>query len=158
MKLSAEYSLAEQLIAHLQQVEELAPGVLGAPFDTADQCQLLAMAAMQHEFAIAVKPMPPQAPADRQDRTGVLACRLAVLVFTTAQVVSGSAAAFASAVTGQVLAACMAWTPQGNGIPYAEPSLDSVAELDTSDLPGLDNLVGYTVMLSKNINLKQYYK
>lgn len=159
MKIAAEYKLAMALIHHLQGDAELSPAVLAEPFDRTDQCQVIALAAQQHDFAIAVEPLPVQLPTDPTDRTGVATLRLAVHVLTTTQLASGqSAAALAASVQGAVLAVCCTFCPEGvRGIPYALPVLESVAELDLSKFDSLANLTGAAIMLSHKANLKQYY-
>lgn len=159
MKIAAEYRLATALIEHLQGDGELTAAVLAEPFDRTDQCQAIALAAQQHDFAIAVEPLPVQLPSDATDRTGVATLRLAVHVLTTTQLAGGqSAAALAAAVQGAVLATCCTFCPEGvRGIPYALPVLESVAELDLSKFDALANLTGVVIMLSHKVNLKQYY-
>lgn len=159
MKIAAEYRLATALIEHLQGDGELTAAVLAEPFDRTDQCQAIALAAQQHDFAIAVEPLPVQLPSDPTDRTGVATLRLAVHVLTTTQLAGGqSAAALAAAVQGAVLATCCTFCPEGvRGIPYALPVLESVAELDLSKFDALANLTGAAIMLSHKANLKQYY-
>lgn len=159
MKIAAEYRLATALIEHLQGDGELTAAVLAEPFDRTDQCQAIALAAQQHDFAIAVEPLPVQLPSDATDRTGVATLRLAVHVLTTTQLAGGqSAAALAAAVQGAVLATCCTFCPEGvRGIPYALPVLESVAELDLSKFDALANLTGAAIMLSHKANLKQYY-
>ena len=159
MKTAAEYRLAALLIEHLQGDAELSPAVLAEPFDRTDQCQAIALAAQQHDFAIAVEPLPVQLPSDPTDRTGVATLRLAVHVLTTTQVTCGqSAAALAAAVQGAVLAACCVFCPEGvRGIPYALPVLESVAELELAKFDELANLTGAAIVLSQKANLKQYY-
>lgn len=159
MKIAAEYRLATALIEHLQGDGELTAAVLAEPFDRTDQCQAIALAAQQHDFAIAVEPLPVQLPSDPTDRTGVATLRLAVHVLTTTQLAGGqSAAALAAAVQGAVLATCCTFCPEGvRGIPYALPVLESVAELDLSKFDALANLTGVVIMLSHKVNLKQYY-
>ena len=167
MKIAAEYKLAAALIEHLQGDGELSPAVLAEPFDHTDQCQAIALAAQQHDFAIAVEPLPVQLPSDPTDRTGVATLRLAVHVLTTTQLASGlpagqagqSAAALAASVQGAVLAACCTFCPEGlHGIPYALPVLESVAELDLSKFDSLANLTGAAIILTHKANLKQYYR
>lgn len=159
MKLAAEYKLATALIEHLQGDAELSPAVLAEPFDHTDQCQAIALAAQQHDFAIAVEPLPVQLPSDPTDRTGVATLRLAVHVLTTTQLAGGqSAGCLAASVQGAVLATCCTFCPEGvRGIPYALPVLESVAELDLSKFDALANLTGAAIMLSHKANLKQYY-
>ncbi len=170
MKIAAEYKLATALIEHLQGDGELSAAVLAEPFDHTDQCQAIALAAQQHDFAIAVEPLPVQLPTDPTDRTGVATLRLAVHVLTTThvtpklacdggQLASGqSAAALAASVQGAVLAACCTFCPEGvRGIPYALPVLESVAELDLSKFDSLANLTGAAIILTHKANLKQYY-
>lgn len=163
MKPAPEYALAAMLIEHLSQDAELAPAVLEAPFDHADQGQNIALAAGQHDFSVAVQPLPPELPGNKQERTGRITCRLAVLVFTTRQGVTlsapghGTGAALAASVAGHVLHRCMCWQPEGSGIPYTEPEVSAVEELNLSELPDLANLTGSCILLSKDINHKQYY-
>lgn len=160
MKIAAEYKLATALIEHLQGDAELSPAVLPDPFDHTDQCQAIALAAQQHDFAIAVEPLPVQLPTDLTDRTGVATLRLAVHVLTTTQLACGqSAAALAASVQGAVLATCCTFCPEGlHGIPYALPVLESVAELDLSKFDSLANLTGAAIILTHKANLKQYYR
>lgn len=160
MKIAAEYKLATALIEHLQGDGELSAAVLPEPFDHTDQCQAIALAAQQHDFAIAVEPLPVQLPTDPTDRTGVATLRLAVHVLTTTQLASGqSAAALAASVQGAVLAVCCTFCPEGvRGIPYALPVLESVAELDLSKFDSLANLTGAAIILTHKANLKQYYR
>lgn len=163
MKPAPEYALAAMLIEHLREDAELAPAVLEEPFDHADQGQKIALAAGQYDFSVAVQPLPPELPGNRQERTGRISCRLAVLVFTTQQGASisapgyGTSAALAASVAGHVLHRCMCWQPEGSGIPYTEPELSAVEGLNLSELPDLANLSGSCILLSKDINHKQYY-
>lgn len=161
MKQAIEYRLAEALIRHLQGVEEFAPAVLAEPFDREDQCQALALAAGQYDFALAVEPLPLRLPTDATDRTGVVEVQLAVNVLTTAQPLGmlRSGAALAASVMGQLLASCMAWREEVSaGIPYADPVLESVAELDLSKFESLQNLSGQALILSRKVNLRDYYR
>ena len=151
------------LIEHLREDAELGPAVLEEAFDHADQGQKIALAAGQHDFSVAVQPLPPRPPGNKQERTGRISCRLAVLVFTTQQGITlsaagqGTSAALAASVAGHVLHRCMCWQPEGDGIPYTEPELSAVEELNLTELPDLANLSGSCILLSKDINLKQYY-
>lgn len=161
MKQAIEYRLAEALIGHLQGVAEFAPAVLAEPFDREDQCQALALAAGQYDFALAVEPLPLRLPTDTTDRTGVVEVQLAVHVLTTAQPMGmlRSGAALAAAVMGQLLATCMVWREEVSaGIPYADPVPESVAELDLSKFDALANLSGQALIISRKVNLKQYYR
>ncbi len=161
MKQAIEYRLAEALIRHLQGVAEFAPAVLAEPFDRGDQSQALALAAGQNDFALAVEPLPLRLPTDAADRTGVVEAQLAVHVLTTSQPMGmlRSGAALAASVMGQLLATCMVWREEVSaGIPYADPVLESVAELDLSKFDALQNLTGQALIITRKVNLKQYYR
>lgn len=162
MKQAIEYRLAEALTEHLRGDAELAPAVLPEPFDRADQCQAIALAAGQYDFAVAVEPLPLQLPTDATDRTGVVEVRLAVHVLTTQQLNPQgfpSAGALAAAVMGRVLACCMRWRDEVSaGIPYADPVPESVAELDLSKFDALANLSGQALIIARKVNLRDYYR
>ena len=152
-----EYALAEALIAHLRGVESISPCVLQEPWDRADQCQNLAMAASQHGLALAVTPQPPGYLDDDKSAAGYLEARLAVSILSTTQVLGGLAARRVAELAGVALHALLRWDYQANGIPYARPRLISVEVLDYSEFPGLQNLSGQAILIGKNINYKAYY-
>lgn len=152
-----EYALAQALIKHLSKVDALTKHVMQQPWDRADQCQNLAVAAQQHGLVIAVTPQPPGYLDPDKTAAGYLESRLAVAILSTTQVQGGNAAKRVAALTGLALLHVMQWTYQGYGIPYAAPKLLSVDTLDLTGMPGIQNLSGQALLLGHNVNYNAYY-
>ncbi len=152
-----EYALAQALIERLRGFAGLTSYVMQQPWDRADQCQNLAVAAQQHGFAIAVTPQPPGYLDADKAAAGYLEARLAVAILSTTQVRGGNAAKRVADLTGIVLFAVLRWSYEANGIPYAAPRLLSVDQLDLSGMPGMQNLSGQSLLIGKNTNYTAYY-
>lgn len=123
---SATYSIANSLIAHLRNDFLLTEAVMADPWDDADQCTLLQASAEQHDIAVAVSPMLPTVDELPANTASVVTARLAVTVFTTAQVSEGTAQAKMFGWAGRVLARILQWRDAGSGIPYADPKITSI--------------------------------
>lgn len=154
-----EYRLAGMLLRHLAEDVELEPYVFREPWDRTAQTQALAMAARQFRGVVAVIPQTPGLlSADSGTRTGTLLVRLALVVFATANVTCDKAARRAAGLFYLTLNRALRWDPQAQGIPYALPTPEAIAELDTGQMEGLENLTGYSLTLSIPYNYKQKIK
>lgn len=152
-----EYALAQALIKHLSKVDALTKHVMQQPWDRADQCQNLAVAAQQHGLVIAVTPQPPSYLDPDKTAAGYLESRLAVAILSTNQVQGGNAAKRVADLTGIALLHVMRWAYDDHGIPYAAPRLLSVDQLDLTGMPDLKNLSGQALLLGRNVNYNAYY-
>lgn len=179
MKTCPEYALAEALIEHLQRDEQLklhgeitvqrkndkdetleeqaAAVVYPEPWDRADQCQNLALAAQQYDMAVAVSPQAPGYLTEEKMASGYLEARLAVSILTTTQVNGGEAARKVANIAGLAIAALTRWDYQAAGIPYAAPRISDIREMETGELPDFENLSLLTIIVAKNVNYRSYY-
>ncbi len=179
MKTCPEYALAEALIEHLQRdgllklhgeitvqrknargetrEEQAAAVVYPEPWDRADQCQNLAMAAQQYDMAVAVSPQAPGYLTEDKAAAGYLEARLGVTILTTTQVNGGEAARKVANIAGETLHALMRWDYQALGIPYAAPRISDIREMETGELPDFENLSLLMILVSKEVNYKSYY-
>lgn len=157
MKTPPEYALAEALIEHLAANDALKACVYPEPWDRTDQCQNLALAAAQHELALAVSPQPPEYLDADKAAAGYLEARLAVTALSTTQVQGGLAARRVAALAGEAIVSLLRWDYEAAGIPYALPRLISVDPMDFSGFPDMANLSGQTILIGKSINYRTYY-
>ena len=158
MKESPEFVLAKSLIGHLKTVDALGSAVLEDPFTRDDQAAKLAIAAQACGLAVAVLPGWPTLEQEPANTARVTRCTLAVAVLATTNLPGHDWAANLHAAVAQTLAAIMdSQHETSRGIPYAEPRLEDIADLDLSQLQGLQNLEGAIIRISKPVSYKQYY-
>ena len=154
-----EYKLAEHLIAELRRDGVLAPYVYQQPWDRDEQAQALAMAAGQYSGTVAVVPQMPAPNNDDPDgKAGTLRARVAVAILCTQNVPGGQTGRQEASLLYKCLNAVLRWDVMDAGIPYTQPKIDSISELDLSAMPKLANLSGVLIQASIIYNYKQQIK
>lgn len=168
-----EIELAESLIARLTQNQLLADSVIQVPCSLEEQTHAVQITTGATGLCIAVIPLWPavvftgvksnEYVAHNGPRTTNIAeithARLQVAVIATKNIGGLNGVQTIHSAVGFTIATILRWDHESTrGIPYADPRIDDISDLDLKKLSYLQNAVGASILVSKPVSFKHYYK
>lgn len=172
MPKAPEIVLAESLISRLTQNTMLQDSVIQVPCRLEEQISGILIATRATGLAIVVIPLWPivaisdvttnqllHASTPRQTTiTDVVRAKLQIAVIATKNIMGMNGIQTLHSAIGYTVASIMRWEHDtSTGIPYADPRIDDISDLDVSKLPNLQNAQGASIQVSKPVSFKHYY-
>lgn len=172
MPKAPEIELADSLITWLSQTPGLCDSVIQTPCQLEEQTAGIQIATSATGLAIVVIPEWPivamseintnqllHANGPKQTNTGgIVRARLQVAVISTKNLLGMNSMETIHSAIGFCIAAIMRWEHDvSRGIPYADPRIDEITDLDLKKLPNMQNAIGASILVSKPVSFKHYY-